>query len=380
MLGSAHPLAPPDEPTALGDGPSPRRCSARGCRTGSGEPPVGQGEPRRTLSVVIPARNEAASLPGLLESLASQSHPADEVIVVDDHSSDATAEIASASGARVVTATEVPPGWLGKPWACRAGAERATGDLVAFLDADVTLGPDALGRLLAAHRAGGGLVSVQPHHLTRRVHEQLSAFCNVVTVMGTGGFAGPPHPGMRMAFGPCMLLSRADYDAIGGHSDPTVRGAVCEDAAIAALLDRRGVPVRAYLGGSDVRFRMYPAGVTQLTEGWTKMLAGGARRAPRWASLLSVVWVTGALCGAARGARSLATRRRRAARAVDAGVYAAWAWQVRSATRRVGTWHPATAALFPVPLAAFVGLFARSAVLALTDRPARWRGRLVSAR
>jgi 4,4'-diaponeurosporenoate glycosyltransferase len=81
----------------------------------------------KTVSVVIPARDEAASLPGLLASLAAQTRPPDETIVVDDHSRDDTAAAAAAAGATVLAAPALPPGWTGKAWACWTGARRATG-------------------------------------------------------------------------------------------------------------------------------------------------------------------------------------------------------------------------------------------------------------
>ena len=86
--------------------------------------------------MIIPARNEAHNLPRLLESLASQSVQPREVIVVDDGSTDDTAEIARRHGAEVLVSKPLPEGWRGKPWACHQGAEAASGDLLCFVDAD----------------------------------------------------------------------------------------------------------------------------------------------------------------------------------------------------------------------------------------------------
>ncbi|MGH9060548.1 MAG: glycosyltransferase, partial [Acidimicrobiales bacterium] len=129
---------------------------------GGGRPERERREPAtRRVSVIVPARDEAASLPHLLASLAAQTEPAGEVIVVDDGSRDDTAALAAAAGVTVVPAGEPPPGWAGKPWACHVGSEAASGDVLVFLDADVTLAPDGLGRLAArSGRAGRELLSV----------------------------------------------------------------------------------------------------------------------------------------------------------------------------------------------------------------------------
>ena len=327
-------------------------------------------------SIVVPARDEAATLPTLLASLQDLDPPAAEVIVVDDGSTDGTAGVAEAHAARVLS-TSPPGGWLGKPWACHVGAQAATGSLLVFLDADTWLAPDALGRLLAEHGAHGGLVSVQPHHVTARAHEQMSAFFNLAAMMGTGAFAAGRRRPPRMAFGPCLVTAVDDYRAVGGHA--AVRGAVVEDVHLARRYAEHGLPVRCLAGGDAVRFRMYPAGLRQLVDGWTKNVATGAGLSPPWALAGTVAWVStyvGVALAAVGGAWSWAT----GTGPVPLGPALAWAvvaaalwWQLR----RVGSWRPWTAAAFPVPLAVFVAVFARSAALTLLGRDVTWRSRRV---
>ncbi len=128
----------------------------------------------------------------------------DEVLVVDDHSSDGTAGVARSAGARVLPAPPLPAGWAGKQWACHTGASVAASEVLVFLDADTRIEPGGLDRIAARP----GLTSIQPFHLVPRWQERLAAFFNIVGVMGTG--IGTPlgdrvRPGG--AFGPCLLTS-----------------------------------------------------------------------------------------------------------------------------------------------------------------------------
>lgn len=310
-------------------------------------------------------------MPALLASLGRQYRPADEVIVVDDHSSDATADLARAWGATVVSTPALPDGWTGKTWACHRGSQAADGDVLVFLDADVTLAPEALGVLLAELRRSGGLVSLEPHHRTEALYERLSAVCNVVTLMATGAFAplARGEPASPMAFGPCMVIAAADYRRAGGHSHPRVRGMIAEDVGIATEVRRLGLAVTLFAGRGVASFRMYPGGLPQLVEGWTKVLGTGARRtSPLWRAG-AFMWVTASL-GTAGGLLLHPGKRSLLA-------YAAWSAQVAWMLRRVGRFGAVTALAFPVPLVAFVVLFARSACLGVLGRPLRWRGRSV---
>lgn len=102
------------------------------------------------VSVVVPARNEAANIVCCLESLAASRYPTFEIIVVDDRSEDGTRELTRSvtpGGARriaVLDGEPLPEGWLGKPWACWQGARVATGEVLLFTDADTLHGPDLL--------------------------------------------------------------------------------------------------------------------------------------------------------------------------------------------------------------------------------------------
>ena len=363
--------------------------------------PLGDGRrDAASVSVVIPARDEETTLPALLESLRRLTTPVSEIVVVDDGSHDATASVARSGGAVVLPAAGPPPGWTGKAWACHVGARATSGDLLLFLDADTVLAPDALDGLLELHDRHGGLVSVQPFHRVERSYEQLSAYFNVVSLLASAAFLrraarrparlapllprslSGPLSGPPMAFGPCLLTSRSDYERAGGHA--AVRAEILDDARLAAAYDRAGLRVRCAVGGRSIRMRSYPGGVRQLADGWTKNVASGASAAAPGAALAAVAWVSAhhaVAVGAGLALVEATTGRVALLTYGHLGLWSvAWvgvAWQLRSLLSRIGSFRWWTWALFPVPLIAFDVLFARSAALTVVRRTVSWRGREV---
>jgi len=138
------------------------------------------------LSIIIPARNEAQTLPGLLTDLARQTLPPLEILCVNDASTDDTAAIAAAHGATVIQAANRPAGWLGKPWACECGARAARGELLLFIDADVRLAPSALAALMSAYSQSKAVLSVQPYHSVGGGYEQLALLFNLIQTGANG--------------------------------------------------------------------------------------------------------------------------------------------------------------------------------------------------
>ncbi|MDP9071244.1 MAG: glycosyltransferase [Actinomycetota bacterium] len=337
--------------------------------------PSADASPPSDVSVVVPARDEEANLPRLLASLAATGAGVD-LVVVDDHSSDSTAEVARRAGARVVPCPPLPSGWTGKAWACWTGSAATDRPVLVFLDADTEVEAGGLAALRAEHGHHGGLVSVQPFHRTERAYESLSAFFNVVAMMGVGAFT--PLGNRRRpagAFGPCLVCTRADYHLVGGHR--AVRGEVVEDVALSARFGQAGLPVTCFGGRGTIAFRMYGGGLRQLVEGWSKNFAAGAGAARPATVLLVAVWVGGCLsavwpAGAALaglGALGLAPA---------LALYGVYAAQVRWMLGRLGRFRWWAAALYPVPLAFFVAVFARSSYLTHVRREVRWRGRAVA--
>jgi len=327
------------------------------------------------VSVIVPARNEAERIGSLLESLTRQSTPAHEILVVDDESADDTARIARELGATVISGEALPEGWSGKPWACWQGAQQSTGEVLFFLDADTWLEPTGLESLVGALRDKRGLVTVQPYHVTEKAYEQLSAIFNIVVLAGMNAFTPLSRwwkP--RGGFGPCAVIGREDYFATGGHS--AVRAAVLENLALAKVFRRAGLPVACYGGLGAINFRMYPGGVGQLVEGWSKGFASGAAGIALPTLILTVAWVWGCFSTFLSLVRALIP---------GSGLpllpwlvlYPLYAAQIYWMLGRVGTFRWWTAALYPIPLVFFAAIMAWSLVLTRLVRRVTWRGRRV---
>ncbi|NLV39717.1 MAG: glycosyltransferase [Candidatus Hydrogenedentes bacterium] len=319
------------------------------------------------VSVIIPARNEEDNLPRLLDSLAGQGDSGVEVIVVDDASTDGTAAAARARGARVVTGKPLPPGWLGKPWACYQGALAARGEWLLFLDADTFFEEGGLRRLLETYQRTGGVLSVCPHHAVVRPHEQLSAFFNLMMAAGTGAFTGPRARPTGL-FGQCMLLDRAAYFGAGGHV--TVKGRVLENFHLADAFRARGVPLACRLGRGCLSMRMYPGGLSDLVRGWGKGFASGAAKTPAPLMALIVAWMIGAVSA------FLAPAALPWGGPVLIIPYALYVLQLLVLLRRIGAFSPWAALLYPVPLVFYLAVFTRS-VRAAKGGGVVWKGRTV---
>ncbi|SMB95902.1 glycosyltransferase [Deinococcus hopiensis] len=220
------------------------------------------------VSLLVPARNESHNLPHLLPGLLAQG--AGEVIVLDDASTDGTAQVARALGARVRAGRPLPPGWHGKPWACQQLAEAARGEVLIFTDADVRWHPGALGAVLRElERSGADLLSVYPRQQNVRPGERLLTplVDAVLLTLLPAPLLRLPQRSASAANGQLMAFHRAAYEWVGGHS--LVREALLEDVAFAQGLKARGGRLALALGGDVVGVRMYRS-YTDSVEGFGK--------------------------------------------------------------------------------------------------------------
>ncbi len=312
-----------------------------------------------SISVIVPARNEASNLPRLLDDLAAQLHVSLDVLVVDDASTDATVTIARRKGVDVIEVSERPPGWNPKVWALTVGAEHATGDVLMFIDADVRLSPGAVSSVAVQVEQRGGLISVAPFHVTRRPVESLSAPWNVVTIAA----------GQNLAVGSLIAISRHDYDSIGGHAARP--STIIDDIELAQSAHRHGVPTVMLTGQHLVTVRSYPNGWLDIVDGWSKNTSAGAANTSPAASFAVTAWVIALLSPLVFAARGDAKR------AIVAWIVTGW--HLRSLTNRLGTFDQRmVSAGSPLLGVFFAAVTARSVWIRHRGRPARWKDRFMT--
>ena len=327
------------------------------------------------LSVIVPARNEEAALVTLLASVATQTRAATEVIVIDDASSDDTASVARAAGVTVLQFGDPPAGWLGKPWACWQGAQDASGDVLVFVDADTVMAPTFLEDLTDRVLERPGLVSIVPFHTTCHAYEQASGLFNLVALMGVGVSSVRRKARATGAFGPCIAMRREDYERIDGHRG--LRGEVLDDIVLARNAAAAGIEVRNYVGGASFQYRMYPNGLRQLIEGWSKNIVGGATSTP-WLRLLAIAaWVSGLIEAGWRFSAGLVGVVFGGAppNTWDIVVYLLFALQLLVLLRRVGSFKVA-ALVHPIATMMFLVIFVRSAVMSIRGE-VTWKDRTI---
>lgn len=249
-------------------------------------------DPVPRVSIVLPARNEAAHISACIQSIRASTWPDLELIVVDDHSTDGTGALARDAAAgdsrvKIVGAPELPVDWFGKQWACQSGAAHATGSLLLFTDADTRHAPDLVGRMVRMReRRRAELLSVAGHQAMGTVWEravQPSVFTLILTRYGGAeAMERATDPRDVVANGQCFMLSRRVYDAIGGHEP--VRGFVAEDVMMAQAIQARGDRVSLALGINQLSTRMYD-GLSSLMKGWGKNMYAGGRHAMWWGAV-----------------------------------------------------------------------------------------------
>lgn len=333
---------------------------------------------------VVPARNEAGELPETLPSLFAQSHGQLTVVLVDDHSTDGTAEVARRLAAAshaderlvVISSPELPPGWTGKVWAQQQGFEHArqlNADWVWFTDADIRHAPDVLARLLStADRQQRDFVSIMARLRCRTMFEKLliPAFTYFFAGLYPFQHIGDDRSGEAGAAGGCMLVRTSLLDRIGGMA--AIREAVIDDVALGRACKRIGG--RLWLG--------YHSGVNS-TRGydtlagiWT-MVARSAYTQLRYNPLvlagcvvgLAYVFVVPLL---AIGYGSLM------AKLLGLLTYAAMVRTYRPMVIYLGN-HPIWALLLPISAVLYTGMTISSAWRHYAGGGAAWKGRTYGA-
>lgn len=234
-------------------------------------------------SVIIPARNESATIETLLASLRETTYDSVEILVVDDRSTDDTAARVETMAAldpriRLLRGADLPDGWFGKPWACLQGARAATGDVLLFTDADTKHQPALLGHAIGAlHEQGADLLTLTSMQRCVTFWERV-IMPQIWILLGIrytpARINRATHAYQLVANGQFILVRRDAYWAVGGHE--LVKGEVVEDLALAQRMFRAGKRVRMLFGETLLETRMYRS-LAEMVEGWSKNLHLGAK-------------------------------------------------------------------------------------------------------
>ncbi len=328
-----------------------------------------------SVSVIIPARNEALNIANLLNDLKKQTFVPLEVIVVDDMSSDDTFKIAENLGAKVIKIESKPDDWIGKSWACQKGAEAAKGDFLLFLDADIRLEKDALLRLVKTQKEVNKTISVQPYHKTKKLYEQLSSIFNIVQTAANG--VSLPWKKTLGLFGPVILISKNDYQTIGGHE--SVKKSIIEDIALGKVLDKAGLKYNLYISEGDISYRMYADGFKSLFNGWTKNIASGASSMPIITFLMVFLFIT-SLVSVPSHIVIYAISFDLPWLLIYSVLYLIWIFVLLVLGHKIGKFNPLAIILFPIPVLFFTLIFIVSFFIKIFNLKYKWKGRSISGK
>jgi chlorobactene glucosyltransferase len=236
---------------------------------------------RPRVSVLVPARNEEAQIGDCVRSLLAQDYPDFDVVVLNDHSTDRTGEILAALASadarlRVLEGADLPPGWLGKHWACQQLADASVGELLLFTDADTRHEPHSvLHGVGALESEEADLLTALPYEKTVTWAERLIVPVipwSIFTFLPLAIAYRLPWRVLSAAIGQYMLFRRGAYVRIGGHA--AVRNDPVDDIALARRIKVHGLRWRLADATHDVRCRMY-RNADQVFEGVSKNLFAG---------------------------------------------------------------------------------------------------------
>ena len=335
------------------------------------------------VTVVIPARNESATIATVVGSVLASTYQPLEIVVVDDRSTDDTAAIverlAMEDGRlRLVRGEPLPEGWYGKPWACVQGYRAARGDLLLFTDADTRHEPELLARAVGALRAErSDLVTVAPRQRCETFWERV-VMPQIWLLLALRYHPSRVNRARRqrdvIANGQFILVSRENYEAVGTHG--AVRDEVAEDLALAQAFLRAGRKLHFAFAERLMQTRMYRS-LPELIEGWSKNVYLGGRRSfpeePRLRALVPLMLLAGFLFWLAPPvvlAITAATGPVGRAAAVASALSALF-WMAISYGMRIPAWYGLL-----YPLGALMGLYIAARSTWRGSRRVEWRGRI----
>jgi len=243
-------------------------------------------EPPPLVSVLIPARDEEKNIENCLESLRKQDYPNFEVIVLDDNSTDETADVVDRIATvdkriRLVEGEPLPEGWAGKPFACHQLAKMAKGSWFLFVDADTTHAPHMLRSLLAlALRLRPSLLSGFPRQLANSLPQKIAIpvlYFVILSWFPIWWLQRSKKPRPSLAIGQLLLFPAEEYWRIGGHE--AVKSRILEDVWLGVEVNRHGGRQIAVDLSPVVSCHMYQS-VGAMWEGFIKWIYSVASLSP----------------------------------------------------------------------------------------------------
>ncbi len=224
------------------------------------------------VSIILPVRNQAKTVSECVDSLVHLDYPNKEIIAVEGHSADGTKEILRKFQDKIILVEEepLPPGWVGKNWACHLGYQRAKGELLLFTDGDSVHSHDSLNRTVNyLQTTNADMVTVAPGAVLRSFWEKLlqpPIFLLIMLFVG-GKWVNDDKRKNALGNGQYMLFRRAAYEKLGGHY--AVRDKIVEDYTLARMMKKSGMRLRMVTAMDALGVRMY-ATLREIWRGWRK--------------------------------------------------------------------------------------------------------------
>ena len=339
------------------------------------------GRHRGRVSILVPARDEERTISRCLDSLLAQTYPDCEIVVLDDESSDRTAEIIAEYAwqhpgrVRALRGEPLPEsGWVGKPHALRQLAARATGDLLFFTDADTVHDPRSVDWAvtnLARHRAD--LLSGYAYQELGSLGEALvvpATYLMSALILPLWLIPATRAAGLSFAIGQLMLVKREAFEAIGGAA--AVASCISDDVALARAMKEAGFHTVFLDAGSHVRCRMYE-GYWASVDGISKNIYDFFRTRPAFFAAALTLLVAFVLLPLAL--LIIAPAPGSVLRPVEGAVLAFLsAWSITLWDRGLRWWVPL---LYPLLFAHLLWMAWRCFALAASARGVSWKGRVL---
>jgi chlorobactene glucosyltransferase len=227
----------------------------------------------KLVSILIPARNEERNITDCLISCLNQSYLNKEILVLNDNSSDRTAELLEhfSDNIKIINGSELPEGWLGKNWACHQLSQNAKGEYLLFIDADVRLDDNAVESAISEiNISEAGMISVFPTQIIKSFSEWL-----IVPLMNWLLLGFLPlllvykskHKSFVAANGQFILWEKNIYQLVGGHT--AVKNKPVEDMEFARICKSKGIKIKTLLGNNITFCRMY-SNFNEAVKGFSK--------------------------------------------------------------------------------------------------------------